>query len=405
MEKEQIFRAVWDEDDDGLLYGISLIGKPANKYKFIQLSEEQKQKIELKVEDKQKKQLAGVVLVPEQRIPRYTKERGEFSVFFDAETIEKLAHNFFKQEGFNKNNWFDHNQKEKVESSVIVESWIISDATKDKAFALGFEGLPVGTWCVIMKLSDKDWDEYIETGKAKGMSIDSYLSMEKMLFSEEISLQTKIENSMKDYVKQFMNFMESKKDEKEEIKMLSIPQEEGEALEVEALEVGMKVMRGEEVISDSEFVFEGMTYKTDAEGMISEIEAVEAEPEAEVEVDEDMSMEDQKKELFDMIDKDPEMDKLLAEKYNMSDEQKITVALNMAEASKDVKSKFEKLFLEEIKSLKSSGESKDKEILSLKEQLAETPNTGKFKAEVNLKADRSESTLDALSRISKNKSK
>ena len=402
MEKEQIFRAIWDEDDDGLLYGISLIGSPANKYEFIQLSEEQKQKIELKVEDKQKKQLAGVVLVPEQRIPRYTKERGEFSVYFDVETIEKLAHNFFKQEGFNKNNWFDHNQKEKVESSVIVESWIISDATKDKAFALGFEGLPVGTWCVIMKLSDKDWDEYVETGKAKGMSIDSYLSMEKMLFSEEISLQTKIENSMKDYVKQFMNFMESKKDEdKEEIKMVSIPQEEGEALEVEALEVGNKVMRGEEVISDSEFVYEGMTYKTDEEGLISDV--VEVDAEEEEEVDEDMSMEDQKKELFDMIDKDPDISKILAEKYNMSDEEKITVALNMAEESKDVKSKFEKLFLEEIKSFKSEAEAKDLEILKLKEQLEETPNTGKFKAEVNLKSRDAESTLDVLSRISRSK--
>ena len=392
--EEQIYKAVWNDDEDGLLYGISLIQKPANKYSFIELSEDQKETIKLKVENKLKKQLACVVLVPEQRIPRFTEERGNFSVYFDAETIEKLAHNFLTQEGFNKNNWFNHDQKEKINSSVVVESWVISDETKDKAFALGFSDLPVGTWCIIMKLNDEDWAEYIETGKATGVSIDSYLSMEKMLFSEESSISTNIKKQMGNYLKQFIKFME----DKDEIKMLSIPIEGAEPLEVESLEVGMKVMRGEEVITDSEFVFEGMTYKTDGEGMISEMEPVVAEK---VDTKKEMSMEDQEKELLEMIAKDPDMDKILAKKYNMSDEEKIKLVLNMAENSKDVKSKFEKLFLEEIKSLKTSGETKDKEILKLKAQLEETPNAPRIKAEVNLKDKTKESTLEALGRISR----
>jgi len=392
--EEQIYKAVWNDDEDGLLYGISLIEKPANKYSFIELSEDQKETIKLKVENKLKKQLACVVLVPEQRIPRFTEERGNFSVYFDAETIEKLAHNFLTQEGFNKNNWFNHDQKEKINSSVVVESWVISDETKDKAFALGFSDLPVGTWCIIMKLNDEDWAEYIETGKATGVSIDSYLSMEKMLFSEESSISTNIKKQMGNYLKQFIKFME----DKDEIKMLSIPIEGAEPLEVESLEVGMKVMRGEEVITDSEFVFEGMTYKTDGEGMISEMEPVVAEK---VDTKKEMSMEDQEKELLEMIAKDPDMDKILAKKYNMSDEEKIKLVLNMAENSKDVKSKFEKLFLEEIKSLKTSGETKDKEILKLKAQLEETPNAPRIKAEVNLKDKTKESTLEALGRISR----
>ena len=395
--EEQIYKAVWNDEEDGLLYGISLIERPANKYSFIELSEDQKETIKLKVENKLKKQLACVVLVPEQRIPRFTEERGNFSVYFDAETIEKLAHNFLTQEGFNKNNFFNHNQSERIKSSVVVESWVICDETKDKAFALGFSNLPVGTWCIIMKLNDEDWAEYIETGKATGVSIDSYLSMEKMLFSEESSISTNIKKQMGNYLKQFIKFME----DKEEIKMLSIPIEGAEPLEVESLEIGMKVMRGQEVITDSEFVFEGMTYKTDGEGMISQMEPVIAEEVNAEKEDEEMSMEDQEKELLDMIAKDPDMDKILAKKYNMSDEEKIKVVLNMAEKSKDVKSKFEKLFLEEIKVLKTSGETKDKEILKLKAQLEETPNTGKIKAEVNLKANNKESTLEALGRISR----
>jgi hypothetical protein len=393
--EEQIYKAVWNDEEDGLLYGISLIERPANKYSFIELSEDQRETIKLKVENKLKKQLACVVLVPEQRIPRFTEERGDFSVYFDAETIEKLAHNFLTQEGFNKNNFFNHNQSERIKSSVVVESWVICDETKDKAFALGFNNLPVGTWCIIMKLNDDDWAEYIETGKATGVSIDSYLSMEKMLFSEESSISTNIKKQMGNYLKQFIKFMEGK----EEIKMISIPIEGAEPLEVESLEIGMKVVRGQEVITDSEFVFEGMTYKTDGEGMISQMEPVIAE-EVNAE-EEEMSMEDQERELLEMIAKDPDMDKILAKKYNMSDEEKVKVVLNMAEKSKDVKSKFEKLFLEEIKVLKTSGETKDKEILKLKAQLEETPNTGKIKAEVNLKANNKESTLEALGRISR----
>jgi hypothetical protein len=209
------------------------------------------------------------------------------------------------------------------------------------------------------------------------------------------SISINIKNSMGNYLKQFIKFMA----DKEEIKMLSIPQGEGaEPLEVEALEIGMKVTRGEEVITDSEFVFEGMTYKTDGEGMISEMEAVEVE---EVDTKKEMSMEDQEKELLEMIAKDPDMDKILAKKYNMSDEEKIKLVLNMADNSKDVKSKFEKLFLEEIKVLKTSAEAKDKEILALKAQLEDTPNAGKIKAEVNLKANNKESTLEALGRISR----
>jgi len=245
-----------------------------------------------------------------------------------------------------------------------------------------------------MKLNDEDWAEYIETGKATGVSIDSYLSMEKMLFSEESSISTNIKKQMGNYLKQFIKFME----DQDEIKMLSIPIEGAEPLEVESLEVGMKVMRGEEVITDSEFVFEGMTYKTDGEGMISEMEPVVAEK---VDTKKEMSMEDQEKELLEMIAKDPDMDKILAKKYNMSDEEKIKLVLNMAENSKDVKSKFEKLFLEEIKSLKTSGETKDKEILKLKAQLEETPNAPRIKAEVNLKDKTKESTLEALGRISR----
>jgi hypothetical protein len=393
MERK-VYKIDWNNEEDGLLYGVSIVDSPANQYEFIQFS---KEKLKLSIADEKKKLLVGVVLVPEQKIARYTKERGEFDIVFDQKTIEKLAHNFLTQEGFNKNNWYNHDKKEAINNSVVVESWLLSSETKDKAFALGYSDLPTGTWCIVMKLSDKDWAEYIETGKAKGFSIDSYLKLEQLLFSDieetkEQSIKNKITQNMENYLKKFLKFSLQEEEKKEEVKMLEIPQEEGEALTVASLEVGQMVMRGEEVISNSEFTFEGKVYKTDAEGMISEISDVEPEAEPEVEVEakdkeeQAMSLEEQRTELYKMVDENPEIEKMLREKFETKKDDKEKMEMSaLAEKNAKIKSDLEK------------------EITELKLALENTPNSGKLKGgvEVNLNERRGESTLTALNRIAK----
>lgn len=412
--ENKIYKAVWDELDDGLLYGVSIVDTPANQYEFVMMSQES---IKLKVENKMKQQLTGVVLVPNQRISRYSEKRGNYDVIFEEDTIEKLAHNFLDK-GFGKNSWYNHDQNEKIQTSSVVESWIINDETMDKAISLGFKGLPKGTWMITMKLGDEEWKNYIESGKAVGFSIDSYLSLERMLFSQ-VDNTVKDNNNKKEskimanVFKEFLKFMSEKDmEDKEEVKMLSIPMEEGEPLEVEALEVGMIVKRGEEVISNSEFSFEGKSVKTDEEGKISDIEEIKPEEEVldakeDKKVDKedklpslDMSDEEAKKELFDMISKDPELEEVLKTKYGKSEKESIDMSLELASKNEDVKSKFEKLFLSEKEALNAELEAKDKEILELKEQLEETPNTGKIKAELNLKASKKgETMLEAIERI------
>lgn len=419
---ENIYKVVWDnEEENGTLYGVSLVGNPANKFEFIQLSEQEDIKLQVEVPQK-KKHLAGVVLVPNQKIRRYTKEKGEFDVIFEADTIEKLAHNVFIQ-GYHKNSWINHKETNRVQGSAIVESWIVEDPEKDKSVALGMGVLPKGTWCIIMKLSDAEWDKYVETGQVKGFSIDSFLSLERMLFSEESnnSIKDKLKLSMEKYVKKFLKFMED--NEKEEIKMITIPMEEGEALEVEALEEGMVVTRDGEVFADSEFTFEGKQFSTDSEGKLIVEKEEEADVEIEVDASEDkeemdakkdeeemdtidmrvdLSDEEDKKNLFNLINKDKELDSVLASKYEISDEDKIEMAINLAKENEDVMSKLSILFSEERKAFESKLEAKDAEILKLKEELEETPNDKKVKAEIKMSASKgSESTLDALARISK----
>ena len=419
MENTKRYKAVWDELDDGLLYGVSVVDTPANQYEFVMMS---KDKINLKVEDKMKQQLTGVVLVPNQVIERYSEKRGHYEVIFEADTIEKFAHNFLDK-GFTKNSWYNHDQKEKIKSSSVVESWLINDETMDKAFSMGFKDLPKGTWMITMKLGNEDWKKYIESGKAVGFSIDSYISLERMLFSSidnnKNNNNKKESEIMANVFKEFIKFMSDKEEmkDKEEVKMLEIPMEEGQPLMVESLEVGMVVTRDGEVMADSEFTFEGKEFETDAEGKIKEMEVkeeVDASEDKKEEVDAsedkeedklDLTDEEAKKELFDMISKDPELEEVLKSKYGKSEKESIDMSLELAGKDKDVKSKFEKLFLSEKEALNATIESKDKEILELKEQLEETPNDGKFKAEIKMNENKKESTMEALSRIAKSNNK
>jgi hypothetical protein len=170
-------------------------------------------------------------------------------------------------------------------------------------------------------------------------------------------------------------------------------------------------------MADSDFTFEGKTFETDEEGKIKEMEVkeeVDASEDKKEEVDAsedkkedklDLTDEEAKKELFDMISKDPELEKVLKSKYGKSESESIEMSLELAGKDKDVKSKFEKLFLSEKEALNTTIESKDKEILELKEQLEETPNDGKFKAEIKMNENKKESTMEALSRIAKSNNK
>jgi len=195
------YKIKWDDEKDGMVYGISIVDSPANKMQTIELQDIKKVEVPVKLKDEKKKQLAGIVLIPGQIIERYSEELGEYQIEFGEEEIRKLAENFFKGD-YHKNTWYNHDRDKKVEGSTVVQSWIVEDVKNDKANALGFKDLVKGTWCVIMQLSDKAWDKYIETGKVGGFSIDSVMSMvEELELKEESTKNKNNKISMKDEIK------------------------------------------------------------------------------------------------------------------------------------------------------------------------------------------------------------
>ena len=296
-----IFRVKYQEETDGDLYAISIVEDPANGFEFIAMSD----KVEIKLaSDKKKQILYGIVLRPEQKIYREFEDGTPFYLTFDMETIERFSQDFMSK-GYQHNSTFNHETNMKLDDVTVVEQWIVMNKENDKGSEIG---LPVekGDWVIGMKLSDKSWNEYVETGKAKGFSIDSFVQFEKINMNK-ISMATppfhdfckceiidgqiitngetcdycleqvtKIELSRENNKQENMSMLKKliKLFSEEEIKLASLETELG-PLTADAFEVGNIVYDAElNPVLDAEFTAEGKKYYTDETGTIKEVEEV-----------------------------------------------------------------------------------------------------------------------------------
>jgi hypothetical protein len=270
-----IFDINYNKEEDGDLYAISIVESPANGFQFIAMNN----KVEVKLASDAKKQiLYGIVLRPEQLIYREFEDGTPFNLKFSKETIEKLSQDFMKK-GYQLNSTFDH-VGGYLDGTTVVEQWIVSDGNNDKGNAIG---LPVveGDWVIGMKLSDKLWAEYIETGRAKGFSIDSFLDLRKVSMSLQINNKKTNKKEKMSLLKKLIKMFS------EEAKLASIDIEGVGTLSADAFEVGNIVYQDVEgmmePLANATFEYDEYKYVTDAEGVITEKTEMETEEE-EIEV-------------------------------------------------------------------------------------------------------------------------
>ena len=168
------YEAIFNEEVNKGVYGISLVYNPAMEGHFLTLSKQEE--IKLKAIDEEKRILLGLVLEPNKLI--YRNQGGEeFNVVFKEETIVQLAHNFIK-EGYQHNSSIEHSGK--VDGVTFVESWIVADTKKDKSVTFGLS-YPKGSWLVMMKVdSDEVWNDYVKNGKVRGFSIDALVELKEV---------------------------------------------------------------------------------------------------------------------------------------------------------------------------------------------------------------------------------
>ena len=383
-----LFDIKYNNPEDGDLYAISIVDSPANGMQFITLSEQAKK---IQLADKKKQILTGVVLVPEQLIYREFEDGTPFNIKFSEETILNLSQDFLRK-GYQLNSTYNH-MGSYLDGICVVEQWIIEDPMNDKANALGFEGLPKGTWMVSMKLSDELWSQYIETGKAKGFSIDSFLDLQKVSMSI-------INNNKKINKKEKMSLLKKliKMFSEENVNLATITIEGMGDLTADAFEVGnivyVDVEGAMQPLVSQSFEYDGYAYVTDETGaIVSKEEVVVEEPAVEEVAVEDVTPEEE----VVMEDVAPEVQDEVA-----------TVAADIVEEVTSVP--VEEIDVEALKAKIADLESqleiitKQKETITsenvaMKEQLSTIPNATKLKAQLSSQAPKQVSQMDTLREI------
>ena len=179
----RIVELILDEDqEEGGIEAISIVESPAIESDFVAL---ESQEIKLATVDKEKRILLGALLIPNKPIYRNGAE-GEYYIFFSKDTIVKASQMYLRN-GNQNNSTLEHDQA--LKGLTLVESWIVESETEDKSRKYGLN-VPIGTWMGAVKVNNEDvWQEYVETNKVRGFSIEGY-------FSDRMETKEKIKEDM-----------------------------------------------------------------------------------------------------------------------------------------------------------------------------------------------------------------
>lgn len=287
------FEAKFKKGGKGV-FAISLVKDPATTEHFLAMSKETKLIKMAKVDDEQRI-VMGLVLQPNQLIPRYNEETDEeYNIVFSEETIKDLSQNFFKSNS-QSNSKLEHS--ESIENITFVESWIVENSKIDKSANFGME-YPKGSWVATMKIdNDEIWNDYVKTGKVQGFSVDAFVDLQEINLKTEIKMNKK-QKSILTMLKEIVAGADA---QEVAVEMGSVKsgdldiQFEGETLEEG---VAVFVMQDEEKIQlpDGDYPLEGDEQINVKDGVVISKGAVESEEVEEPAGDEELAEEEEVKE-------------------------------------------------------------------------------------------------------------
>ena len=167
FEGKPLLRLTINGDEDGVNI-ISLVEFPAVERNFIQLSKEVKLSL-----NEEKRELLGVALIPD--FPIYRRdEQGEYYITFNAESIRKIAIDFYKKLNVNM---ADVEHSHDMENGITYFQSLIIDKGQGIC-PTAFKDLPDGTWIVGCKVDNDEVLNAVKSGEVKGFSIDGYFHAE-----------------------------------------------------------------------------------------------------------------------------------------------------------------------------------------------------------------------------------
>ena len=162
-----LLRLTINGEEDGVNI-ISLVEFPAVERNFIQLSKEVKLSL-----NEEKRELLGVALIPD--FPIYRRdEQGEYYITFNAESIRKIAIDFYRKLNVNM---ADVEHSHDMENGITYFQSLIIDKGQGIC-PTAFKDLPDGTWLVGCKVDNDEVWNAVKSGEVKGFSIDGYFHAE-----------------------------------------------------------------------------------------------------------------------------------------------------------------------------------------------------------------------------------
>ena len=167
MEKRKVVKCVIDEEGRLGITAMGLVDAPAIEENWIALSKQQ-----LSAVNEERRMLYGPALIPDKQILRYDDKGEPYYVYFEKETVQKVAHQFFKK---NLQHTTNLQHEIPVTGVTVVESWL-KEGKNDKSIELGLPDLPDGTWFIGTKVDEEHvWND-VKEGKIKGYSIEGFFN-------------------------------------------------------------------------------------------------------------------------------------------------------------------------------------------------------------------------------------
>lgn len=297
------FEAKFKKGGKGV-FAISLVKDPATTEHFVAMSKESKL-IKMAEVSKEQRIVMGLVLQPNQLIPRYNEETDEeYNIVFSEETIKDLSQNFFKSNS-QSNSKLEHS--ESIEDITFVESWIVENSKIDKSANFGME-YPKGSWVATMKIdNDEIWNDYVKTGKVQGFSVDAFVDLQEINLKTEIRMNKK-QKSILTMLKEIVAGAEATEVVAEEVVTVEMGSVKSGDLDIQFegddLEEGTAVfvMQDEEKVQlpDGTYTLEGDKEIEVKDGVVASMgaseEEVTEEPTEEPAGDEELAEEDEVKE-------------------------------------------------------------------------------------------------------------
>lgn len=186
-----IYRLVINEDDLTGVTAVALVDDPAIQVNWQAFSN---QKQTFQATNTEKRIISGPLMIADKQILR-RDERGEYLVFFDKETIEKIVTKFHRN-SYEKNVNPMHNSMALLPGIFMVSDFVIN-SERGINTPKGYDNLPDGTWFGDFKVENEEiWNEFVKTGVFKGFSVEGF-------FNEQQVSETLTDQEMQQFLQIF----------------------------------------------------------------------------------------------------------------------------------------------------------------------------------------------------------